>query len=165
MFLMILALISLAAVYKEDDPVADTQTNPIAYKDKMEEIKQGEKEAPKPSFNLIAKEKFMIDSNLEEEKPQDSSEKNQAPLGEDLPEDIKGQDQDQEFKSGLEETPKTEAENPEENGSEGIQEGVAESRQSQEEEKGAADDWWNTENTQGQQDENAASSDQNSFKN
>ena len=41
-----------AAILKKDDPVARTQADPILFSEKMEQEKDGKKEAPMPSFKL-----------------------------------------------------------------------------------------------------------------
>lgn len=69
-FLWIIVLFSVlqvAAVNKAEDPIRDTQTNPILIDEKNEELKDGQKEAPKPSFKLYPEQGFLSDSNLSDE--------------------------------------------------------------------------------------------------
>ncbi|MSR77448.1 MAG: hypothetical protein EXS63_04395 [Candidatus Omnitrophica bacterium] len=157
------ALMCLAAIYKEADPVGDTQTNPIAYKDKTEEIKQGAKEAPKPSFKLIEKEKFMIDSNLEKEKTENRSEETQSLLGADVPEDVLDASETQDLS-----VQKGEASQPQGQGQDQEQDQEQDQDQNTEEKSGgedekSGDDWWNTEDTPETQSDGLSA--QNSFKN
>ena len=99
--LLCLGVLNLAAIYKKEDPITDTQTNPIGYKEKMGELKEGPKEAPTPSFKFYGKEKFLTESNLSEEKEEvdeiQSSDRIPLPT-EPIPEDLSGEDapQDQE---------------------------------------------------------------------
>ncbi len=70
--------LNLATIRKKDaeDPILRTQTDPIAYKEKMEEIKDGEKGAPAPSMNLYPKSKFLVSPPLENQgvKPEPTDE-------------------------------------------------------------------------------------------
>lgn len=59
--MIIIALLNLASIRKSEDPVINTQTNPIAHQEKLEEIKEGEKGAPSPLFIHFQKEPFLID--------------------------------------------------------------------------------------------------------
>lgn len=59
------SLLNLGTVRKKEDPVLKTQTDPISYKQKMEEMKDGPKGAPTPSFNLYPKAGFMTDPAVE----------------------------------------------------------------------------------------------------
>ena len=61
------ACLSIAAIRKKDDPVLDTQTNPIAHKQKVEEVKDGIKGAPTPSFDHFPDEKFHLDPPIDKE--------------------------------------------------------------------------------------------------
>ena len=75
--LVISSLLNLGTIKKADDPILKTQTDPISYKQKMEEEKDGPKGAPTPSFKLYPKEGFMTDPAVEEsegdELPADSA--------------------------------------------------------------------------------------------
>jgi len=55
------SLMQLGTVRKQDDPILNTQTNPIAFEEKMTQMEEGEKGAPTPSFEHYAKEEFMTD--------------------------------------------------------------------------------------------------------
>ncbi len=70
--LLLLVFIHGGAVRKKDDPILRTQTNPILYKEKMEEMKDGEKEAPLPSFKLYRKEEFLADPPMAAEPKRES---------------------------------------------------------------------------------------------
>lgn len=52
-------ILNSGTVRKKEDPIRDTQTDPIAYNKKMEEIKDGEKGAPTPSFQYYGGEPFL----------------------------------------------------------------------------------------------------------
>lgn len=69
-------LLNSGTIRRKPDPVVKTQTDPISYKQKMEETKDGVKGAPLPSFKLFPKENFMADPSVgeaQEETPQDPS--------------------------------------------------------------------------------------------
>lgn len=156
---VLLGFLNLAAVYQERDPIGETQTNPVGYNDKMEEIKQGVKEAPKPSFQLIPKEKFMIDSNLELEKKAEEYAETQPILGEDLPLDVHEDAQDliEQEESALT-SHENEAIDPQvENRENFSQEETGSEEASQEEileEESGQDDWWSTEESSDSSEEN-----------
>ncbi len=60
----LLAFLNMAAVNKAQDPIRDTQTNPIGLNEKTDELKDGQKEAPKPSMKLYPDQGFLAQSNL-----------------------------------------------------------------------------------------------------
>lgn len=86
-------MLHAGSVRKKDDPILNTQTNPITLKDKMEEIKDGEKGAPSPSFKHYPKSRFLtepsIENNLDSESEisEESPAEWEEPLIEDLGED------------------------------------------------------------------------------
>lgn len=63
-FLGVLIFLNLGAIRKNEDPIARTQTDPISYKQKREENKDGVKGAPKPSFKYYEKEEFLVNSPM-----------------------------------------------------------------------------------------------------
>lgn len=67
-FLSILAGLSLGSVRKAEDPIRDTQTNPILYKQKMEEEKDGKKGPLMYHVKNNPRESFFIDLPYEAEK-------------------------------------------------------------------------------------------------
>lgn len=83
-------MLHAGSVRKKDDPILNTQTNPIALKDKMEEIKDGEKGAPSPSFKHYPKSRFLTEPSIEDypnsesEAPEESLAEGEEPLIEDL---------------------------------------------------------------------------------
>ncbi len=60
--LLVLSSVHFAAINKKEDPITDTQTNPIRYDDKMNEVKEGDKQAPKPTYKLYPKEDVEADT-------------------------------------------------------------------------------------------------------
>lgn len=83
------AVLHSAAVKKAEDPIVNTQTNPIAHKQKVEETKDGEKAAPAPTFDHYQEENFHIQPPLEEFKTPEKDRWLSVPyLGEPIPEDI-----------------------------------------------------------------------------
>ena len=64
--------LNLGTIRKQDDPILNTQTNPILYKEKMEEIKDGEKGAPSPSFTHYTKQDFLSESPVEPVIPEEA---------------------------------------------------------------------------------------------
>lgn len=106
-----------------------TQTNPIAYKDKMEELKDGEKGAPSPSYKFYPKDRFLTDPPMEKE-GETQPEDNLPEWGEPIPENLEGWEDESfvsEESSKVEEEPKIEREL------------VAEESQ--------AEEWWQEEGT------------------
>jgi hypothetical protein len=55
-------LLNVGAIRKNEDPISRTQTDPISYKKKLEETKDGVKGAPTPSFRYYEKEEFLVKS-------------------------------------------------------------------------------------------------------
>ncbi len=86
-------MLHAGTVRKKDDPILNTQTNPIALKDKMEEIKDGEKGAPSPSFKNYPKSQFLTEPPMEDKpgsesdrsfvKSSDEHDYDETPEGED----------------------------------------------------------------------------------
>ena len=60
----VLFILNVGAIRKNEDPIARTQTDPISYKQKLEETKDGVKGAPSPSFKYYEKEAFMVKSPM-----------------------------------------------------------------------------------------------------
>ena len=60
-----IVLLNLGTVRKKTNAILRTQTDPIAYKDKMEEIKDGVKGAPQPVWTLYSKGTFLSDPPVE----------------------------------------------------------------------------------------------------
>lgn len=88
LILFLSSVVNLGTVRKKEDPILDTQTNPIGYKQKMEEIKDGEKGAPSPSFKHYTKAGFLTDPSLESKGP-DATKDQELPAPDDvLPEDL-----------------------------------------------------------------------------
>lgn len=56
-----LGVLHMGTIRKKEDPIRDTQTDPIAYDQKMEEIKDGEKGPATPTFQFYEKEEFMTE--------------------------------------------------------------------------------------------------------
>lgn len=65
--IVILSLMNLATIRKKEDPIAKTQTDPIAYNDKIQEMKEGPKGAPTPSFQLYNKSQFFTEPPVDQE--------------------------------------------------------------------------------------------------
>lgn len=63
-----IAGLNLGSIRKAEDPIRDTQTNPIAYKQKMEEEKDGVKGPLMYHVKNHPKEAFFIDPPYEKEK-------------------------------------------------------------------------------------------------
>ncbi|HXV28395.1 MAG TPA: hypothetical protein VD913_05445 [bacterium] len=113
----LIALLHVGSVRKQEDPIVMTQTNPIAYKDKMEEIKDGEKGAPSPTYKYYPKGRFLVEPPMEKE-PEESLESgvDQIPdWGEPIPEDLEmweDESFEQKDSSKYEEEPKIEGDTP-----------------------------------------------------
>jgi len=67
-FVSVLAGLNLASIRKAEDPIRDTQTNPILYKQKMEEEKDGKKGPPLYSVKNNPHDTFFVDLPYETEK-------------------------------------------------------------------------------------------------
>lgn len=63
--ILVISLFQLGTIRRKDDPLAKAQADPILFKEKMEQEKDGKKEAPMPSFTLYGKQKFLADSPVE----------------------------------------------------------------------------------------------------
>ncbi len=73
-FVSILAGLNLGSIRKAEDPIRDTQTNPILYEQKKEEEKDGKKGPLMYSVKYNPRENFFNDPPFEKEK-KSSSEK------------------------------------------------------------------------------------------
>ena len=73
-FINVVAALNLGTVRKAEDPVRDTQTNPILYKQKMEEEKDGKKGPLLYHVKHNPREAFFIDPPFEKEKKSPSKE-------------------------------------------------------------------------------------------
>lgn len=60
------AFFSLGTVVKKKDAIQLTQTDPIAYKDKVKEEAEGKKGPPAPTLELFPKEKFLVEGPVGE---------------------------------------------------------------------------------------------------
>jgi hypothetical protein len=67
-FLTVLAALNLGSVRKSEDPIRDTQTNPILYEQKMEEEKDGKKGPLMYHVKNNPRESFFIDPPFQKEK-------------------------------------------------------------------------------------------------
>lgn len=94
-------LLNMGSIRKQEDPIVNTQTNPILYKEKMEEIKDGEKGAPSPTFKYYEKADFMTDPPFNSEDFELTSEIDHLPgPNDEIPEHIS--DMGEEKNSGSE---------------------------------------------------------------
>ena len=73
-FLSVLAGLNLGTVRKAEDPIRDTQTNPILYEQKKEEEKDGKKGPLLYHVKNNPRESFFIDPPFEKEKKSSSGE-------------------------------------------------------------------------------------------
>ena len=77
-----MGLLSLGTVIKKKDKIQDTQTDPVAYEQKMRQEAEGKKGPPAPTFNLFPRENFLEEGPMEKSKPssvsrgEEESEKN-----------------------------------------------------------------------------------------
>ncbi len=77
-----LACCNLGVMLNKDDPVAKTRTDPISWKAKQEEIKDGVKGAPMPSLEYYKRQKFLVDDPYEKEQERLAPHKQTAPVTE-----------------------------------------------------------------------------------
>lgn len=66
----VISILNMGTVLKKDNPIQKTQTDAIAHKQKMEEIKDGEKGAPTPSHRLYARSEFLTEAPYEKMTPE-----------------------------------------------------------------------------------------------
>ena len=66
--LILFAALNTATVRKRTSPILKTQTDPIKLKDKLEEVKDGEKGPATPVFGWYGGNKFLIDPPLDKKK-------------------------------------------------------------------------------------------------
>ena len=72
--IVITSLMNLATIRKKEDPITKTQTSPIALNDKIQELKEGPKGAPTPSFRLYDKSKFFTDSPVDQKETKEEKQ-------------------------------------------------------------------------------------------
>lgn len=63
-----IGFLSLGAIAKKKDAVQLTQTDPIAYQEKLKEEEEGKKGPPAPTLELFPKERFLADPPVEHSK-------------------------------------------------------------------------------------------------
>lgn len=71
-FIILFACLNSAALLRKDNPVAKTQTDPIRWEDKQEELKEGVKGAPSPSMKFYANETFLVDAPVDKNTDEDA---------------------------------------------------------------------------------------------
>ncbi len=71
---LVLVLVQIGTIRRKDDPMTKAQADPILFKEKMEQEKDGKKEAPMPSFTLYGKQRFLADSPVGTVPPADDTE-------------------------------------------------------------------------------------------
>jgi hypothetical protein len=87
----------MGVINKEFNPINENQTDPISLKKKMEELKDGQKGAPTPSFKFFDKEnaEFQTKDPMVSEKEEIRREKETLRSSEDpLPENLEGAEGD-----------------------------------------------------------------------
>lgn len=73
-FVSVLAGLNAGSIRKAEDPIRDTQTNPILYEQKKEEEKDGKKGPLMYTVKYNPRESFFIDPPFEKEKENSSKE-------------------------------------------------------------------------------------------
>ncbi len=103
-----ITFLSLGAVVKKKDSIQNTQTDPIAYQEKVRQEAEGKKGPPVPTLDLFPKENFLGEGPVEEFKV--GSENLGQPakdypawFEEEEPEDMEGTSVAQEEEPGYEE--------------------------------------------------------------
>lgn len=94
-FLTIGVVLNMGVINKKFDPINENQTDPISLKKKMEELKDGQKGAPTPSFKFFDEENedFQTKDPMVSEKEEIRREKETLRSVEDpLPENLEGAD-------------------------------------------------------------------------
>ena len=74
------SMLNIGTIRKKEDPILKAQTDPISYKQKMDDMKDGvPKGAPMPSFNVYPQEKFMFQGGgVDRAAPEQAEEAPQA---------------------------------------------------------------------------------------
>lgn len=67
-FILGVSFLSLATVVKKKDPITETQTDPIAYKEKEKEEKEGKKGPPVPTLELFPRLRFLSEGPVKGDK-------------------------------------------------------------------------------------------------
>ena len=85
-------VLNMGTIRKKPNPILKTQTDPIAYKDKLEEIKDGIKGPPSPVWKLYARNGFLTEAPVDSNKDGVAEEvREKIPeVGEPIPEDLQG---------------------------------------------------------------------------
>jgi hypothetical protein len=73
-FVSVLAGLNLGSIRRNEDPIRDTQTNPILYEQKKEEEKDGKKGPLMYNVKNVPRESFFIDPPFEKAKKDSSQE-------------------------------------------------------------------------------------------
>lgn len=60
--MMGLAFLSLAAVTKKQNPILDTQTDPVSYQEKQREEAEGRKGPAAPTLEFFPRQRFLTDA-------------------------------------------------------------------------------------------------------
>lgn len=94
---LMLSFLNTGATLKNDNKynvIAKTQTDPITHKEKTEELKEGVKGAPTPSFQYYGSEQVLsrppIDTEKEEAELRDGYMDEIPDFGETIPENLEG---------------------------------------------------------------------------
>ena len=90
------AILNIATIRRKDNPILNTQSDAIPWKEKEEEIKGGEKGPPMPSFRIYPRSLFWVQSPNETPEPQELPKAKIPQVGEPIPEnlnDLKVEDQ------------------------------------------------------------------------
>ena len=58
----------MGAIAKKQDPIVATQTDPIDYKEKQKEEKEGKKGPPVPSIDLFPRRRFLMEGPVDKMK-------------------------------------------------------------------------------------------------
>jgi hypothetical protein len=92
--LLVVFCLNMGAIRKNDDHVVQTQTDPILYEKKMEEVKDGDKGPSMPVMAIYKKSNFLSQGSVNQEAPVESPKKEAKvaidELTEELPDDLGG---------------------------------------------------------------------------
>lgn len=80
-FFVLVAFLSVGAIAKKQDPILKTQTDPVDYREKQKEEREGKKGPPVPTIELFPRQRFLVEGPVQKTKrPSVSREKAETEL-------------------------------------------------------------------------------------
>ena len=102
-FFVLIAFLSVGAIAKKQDPILKTQTDPVDYREKQKEEREGKKGPPVPTIELFPRQRFLVEGPVDKTKrPPVSQRKAETELWLEEEEGEEGDEFEDEFKLELE---------------------------------------------------------------